>query len=274
MQCNLKVLSALVVSWALALAGPPVLASSEYFGTDKNQTKVTPRPTQPVPKPVPHKGTPSKPSSLTAAQVYAKCAPAVVTIAVSLGSKFVGHGSGFFVSPKGFILTNSHVVNISSKHRFTYTAITHSGKKIPLQVVKTDPEIDLALLKASGSGFSTLRPGKASELKVGDPVYIIGTPVRLEFRSTMTNGLVSGVSRRKGRLQTNAVIHGGNSGGPVINSQGQVVAVAVAVATKVQRKKMQIKKNKVADVATLEAADGISYMIPIEYGRNLLNIIY
>ena len=191
--------------------------------------------------------------------------------------QFLGHGSGFFVKENGYILTNNHVVDTSSFGKvagyIAFTVITKDGKRLTPQIVKKDEGLDLALLKVEGGPFPSLFVGNAANLKVGDPLYIIGTPIRLEFNHSLTTGIVSGFNRTKGWIQTTAILHGGNSGGPVLDSRGQVVGVAVAVAKK-QAKEKALVEGRLVDYITSQQAYGISYIIPINHAANLLRLMY
>ncbi len=191
--------------------------------------------------------------------------------------EFLGHGSGFFVKENGYILTNSHVVDTSEFGKIapyiTFEVVLKDGRKQTPQIVKRDPSLDLALLKVSGGPYPALPLGSAANLKVGDRLFIIGTPIRLEFTHSLTTGIVSGMNRTNGWIQTSAILHGGNSGGPVLDSNGQVVGVAVAVAKK-QAKEQALVQGRLIEYITSQQAYGISYIIPIDHAANLLRLTY
>ena len=147
-----------------------------------------------------------------------------------------GSGSGFIISPDGYIMTNNHVV--SDFDRFFVTL--ESGKTHPATVVGGDPFTDVAVLKIEGEDFPTASLGDSDPLRVGEWVLAVGNPLGLTF--TVTAGIVS--ARARGNLgllplpwniadfiQTDAAINPGNSGGPLVNIQGQVVGINSAIAS-------------------------------------------
>ena len=210
---------------------------------------------------------------LPPSRLYQKVAPTVVTIVNQSGGKYLSHGSGFFVNQGGLVLTNYHVVQATRPGGapVEQVVVTASGRKLPAKLVRKDPSQDLALLQVAGGEHPFALLGDSSSLKVGQRIFIVGTPVRLEFRSTLTEGMISGVERSRGRLQTSAILHGGNSGGPAFDTRGRVVAVAVAVATLTDRRKALMGQKKVVEMTTREAAHGLSYLIPINKAKKLLN---
>lgn len=152
-------------------------------------------------------------------------------------------GSGFVVSSDGLIVTNKHVVAQQAK----YKVITNDGKKFDVEKIFRDPANDIAILKinpSAGSGLKPVEMGDSSNIKVGQLVIAVGTPLG-EFRGSVTKGIVSGlgrgitagspfegyVERLDNVIQTDAAINPGNSGGPLVNSSGQVIGIATAVAS-------------------------------------------
>ena len=141
----------------------------------------------------------------------------------------MAQGSGFFITPDGYLVTNNHVV----EHAKDVTITTSDGKTVPARVVGTDPKTDLALLKVKeGSNYPYVSfAGKAP--RVGDWVIAVGNPFGLG--GTVTAGIVSARGRDIGAgpyddfLQIDAPVNHGNSGGPTFNSEGQVVGVNTAI---------------------------------------------
>lgn len=132
------------------------------------------------------------------------------------------HGSGFFISSYGLIVTNYHVISAQEK----YTVQLSNGLTFLPKILHMDEEHDLALLKVKGEDFPALAVS-SSPLSVGHTVFAIGTPFDKKLTETVTKGIISAVRNNKGRImiQTDASINGGNSGGPLINLQGEVIGV-------------------------------------------------
>lgn len=171
--------------------------------------------------------------------------------------KQIGGGSGFFVSRDGLIVTNRHVVEDSSAE---YEVLTDNGKKYSATIVAKDPVLDIALIKVSGSNFPFLSLGDSDQLEIGQGVIAVGNALA-EFKNSVSVGIVSGLSRsitagnNTGKtefldkvIQTDAAINPGNSGGPLIDMQGKVIGVNVAVAQGSQNVGFALPINSVKNV--------------------------
>lgn len=169
----------------------------------------------------------------------------------------VGGGSGFFVSADGLIVTNKHVV---SDEDASYTVLTKDGESYDATVVARDPSLDVAVLDIEGNDFPRLLFGNSEALKLGQTVIAIGNALG-EFRNSVSVGIVSGLSRsvaagnRFGQtelldevIQTDAAINPGNSGGPLLDMQGRVIGVNVAVALGSENIGFALPSNEVQNV--------------------------
>ncbi|NML47304.1 trypsin-like peptidase domain-containing protein [Ramlibacter sp. G-1-2-2] len=145
---------------------------------------------------------------------------AVATIVTNTGS-----GSGFFISTSGHLLTNQHVVGDS---KFVKVKLP-TGREILGEVVRVDRERDVALIRTEPAGIAPM-PVRSSEANVGDDVYALGSPLGDRFNSTLTRGILSAyrTMENKRYLQSDVAILPGNSGGPLLDAQGNVLGITVA----------------------------------------------
>ena len=137
-----------------------------------------------------------------------------------------GHGSGFFISEDGFLITNYHVV----KDKDTVTILTNSGVSFDAEVKRRNMVHDLALLKVDDGSFIPFRISE-EQPQITSQVYAIGTPASEEFSQTISSGIISGVRRVdhiNTFIQTDAKINPGNSGGPMIKTDGSVIGIVNA----------------------------------------------
>ena len=192
-----------------------------------------------------------------------------VTVFVDKGIKIQGSrgmldgviGSGFFISPDGYIVTNHHVISdmVDTKKegysRLYVKLVSDPDTRIPAKVVGYDSVLDMALLKAEIDAPYYFELGSSEGLSVGDKVYAIGSPLGLE--KTLTSGIVSSVDRKlntEGRVfQIDAAVNSGNSGGPLIDEDGKVQAIVFAGVANFQ---------------------GLNFAIPVEYLISELPFLY
>lgn len=210
--------------------------------------------------------------SLDAAAVVEKLKPSVVSITSTIstgdgyGYRFGGGsataqaaGSGVILTAGGEVLTNAHVVAQAQSISVTLA----NGKTYPAKVLGADTSEDLALLKLDGApGLTPAQLGSSAALRVGDDVVAIGNALDLRGAPTVTRGIVSALDRSistdeaslGGLIQTDAAISSGNSGGPLVNADGQVVGIDTAVATG----------------SSTVSAQNIGFAIPIDHVSSVL----
>lgn len=170
--------------------------------------------------------------------------------------KKVGSGTGFIVSNKGYLITNRHVVEDADAR---FTALLTDGSQKQAEVVYRDPDIDIAVLKIEGNGFTSVRLGNSETVKLGQSVFAVGNALG-EYNNSVSVGIVSGLNRTitassgfemetlENVIQTDAAINPGNSGGPLVNLNGEVVGVNVAVTRGAQNIGFAIPINAIQSV--------------------------
>ncbi len=190
--------------------------------------------------------------SQTIVSVVEKVGPSVVSIgakvlAVSPNSpEQVAAGSGVIITPDGFVLTNHHVIAQATEVEVGLT----DGSTLMGQVVGSDPDTDLAVLRVGAHGLPAAELGDSEKLRVGQLAIAIGNP--LGFQNTVSAGVVSALGRalrgQSGRLienmiQTDVALNPGTSGGPLVDSQGHVIGINTAMISMAQGLSFAIPVN-------------------------------
>src|ERR1700704_2933057 len=197
---------------------------------------------------------------LSAAAIYQKAAPGVVTITTELarrGRIGEGTGSGIVLDTTGNILTNAHVIAGASQIQVTFS----DGKTAAATVAGSNTSADLAVVHVSvaASSLHPLPLGDSNTVRVGDAAYAIGAPFGLA--ESMTAGVISGLNRGNqstgltGLIQTDAPINPGNSGGALLNAQGQVIGINDSIESPVA------------------GNVGVGFAIPINAAKQLLSTL-
>lgn len=181
--------------------------------------------------------------------VYEKINPAIVAIDANLTDGFSA-GTGCVVRGDGVILTGSHVVEGAKNIEVT----THNGKVYKASILAMmGKNKDLALLKINPKQqLSTISFGDSERVKVGQKVLAIGNP--FGFAGTLTSGIVSRIDYAKGRIQTDAAINPGCSGGPLLNSQGEVIGISQSIYN---------PDNNISNI-------GIGFAIPVNEAKKFI----
>ncbi len=183
--------------------------------------------------------------------VYERINPAIVAIDAELDDG-VSAGTGCVVSSDGYILTGSHVIDGFK----TIEVTTYNGQTYKAQVVSTmGKNKDLALLKITPKRpMQTIKFGDSATLKVGQKVLAIGNP--FGFTGTLTQGIISRIDYEKGKIQTDAAINPGCSGGPLLNSSGEVIGINQSIYN---------PDNNISNI-------GIGFAIPINDAKKFIQL--
>lgn len=198
--------------------------------------------------------------ALTISDIVKKVGPAVVGVSTKSinGTDWFGNeqiaegiGSGMIINEEGYVLTNYHVISGAKDVK----VILSTGKEVKAKVVNYDASHDIAVVKITESMKmpAVAELGTSSSLQVGETVVAIGNPLGKEFLGSVTSGIVSAVNRNLGEkdiayIQTDAAINNGNSGGPLLNSRGQVIGINTAKI----------------DTTGTNNVDGMGFAIPID----------
>lgn len=196
-------------------------------------------------------------TALSAAEIYQKVAPAVVMVSTKtiqtvngwFKQEAEGMGSGFIINTDGYILTNYHVIEGANE----VTVTLSDGKEVTASVVNYDSDQDVAMIKLNEDVEvpGVVELGDSDALQPGEEVLAIGNPLSKELSSTLTKGIVSALNRSietqtgvsTNLIQTDTAINSGNSGGPLINTKGEVIGINTLKAS--------------------DGAEGIGFAIPI-----------
>jgi len=177
-------------------------------------------------------------------------------------------GSGFIVNTNGDIVTNNHVVDQAQ----SLTAVFYNGQKASAQIIHTDPLTDLAVVRVGAKVPGVLHFGNSNALQPGQPLMAIGSALG-QYRNTVTAGVVSALGRTiqepngvtlHSMIQTDAAINQGNSGGPLLNTQGQVIGVNTAIT----------RGSSSTDIfgnPSSAVAEGLGFAIPSSTVANVAN---
>ncbi len=178
--------------------------------------------------------------------------------------EFQGVGTGLIVDEKGYILTNSHVVNDGNTQEITVQLA--DGREVDGTVLWNDASLDLAIVKIDAPNLQAAELGDSDEVKIGAYAAAIGNPMGLDYARSMSQGIISGLNRSitvssssssqgttmDGLIQTDASINHGNSGGPLLNSEGQVIGINTAKA---------------------DSGEGMGFAIPINVAKPIVDQI-
>lgn len=208
----------------------------------------------------------SETEGLTVVSAVAKKAmPSVVGITtVAIQNDFIfgsrraeGVGTGVIVDSRGYILTNSHVINDGDVEEVT--VLLSDGENLESQVLWNDPILDLAVVKVEKTNLPVADLGNSDNLVIGETAIAIGNPLGLTFERSVTAGIISGLNRSipisysesiDSLIQTDASINPGNSGGPLLNAEGEVIGI---------------------NTAKIQSGEGLGFAIPINIAKPIVD---
>ncbi len=191
-------------------------------------------------------------------QTVAKTSPAVVKVVSTISSNEKASGSGVIISEDGYIITNNHVVEGQRRLQVIYA----DGSYHDAEMIGTDPFADIAVIRVRDAVPGVADLGDSDALQPGETVIAIGSPLG-EFQNSVTVGVVSAlnrsVDRMEGLIQTDAAINHGNSGGPLINVQGQVIGINTLVVR--------------GDQGSFDVAQGLGFAVPSNIVREVTDAL-
>ena len=168
-----------------------------------------------------------------------------------------GVGTGVIIDNRGYILTNSHVINDGLAEEVQ--VLLNDGRNLVAEVLWNDALLDLAVIKIDAQNLTVADLGNSDRLTVGELAIAIGNPLGLAFERTVTSGIISGLERSipltefeniEGLIQTDASINPGNSGGPLLNEKGQVIGI---------------------NTAKIQSGEGLGFAIPINIAKPIVD---
>jgi putative serine protease PepD len=204
-------------------------------------------------------------------KVAAKVVPSVVQLETKLGGRSA-EGSGIILSSDGLILTNNHVISVPDSSGHADTTVTlNDGRTAPFTIVGADPTSDIAVVRASGlSGLTAITIGSSANLRVGQAVVAVGSPLGLQ--GTVTTGIISALNRPVSSvgdtadqstvldaIQTDAAINPGNSGGALVDMNGSLIGVNSAIAT----------VDEDSSPSAQAGSIGLGFAIPVDQAKRI-----
>jgi putative serine protease PepD len=213
-------------------------------------------------------------TNLSLEQVAAKVLPSVVTLKIDLGGDAFEEGSGVILSSDGLIMTNAHVVALPGvPGPSSATVAFNDGHITPFRIVAADTKSDIAVVRAEGmSGLTPISLGASANLRVGQPVAAVGSP--LDLSGTVTTGVVSALNRPVfdadgdnktaafDAIQTDAALNPGNSGGALVDMNGKLVGINSAIAS----------TGGLGDALGAPSGSiGIGFAIPVDHAARIAN---